>query len=286
MNLTVARLGREAWRATVKDQARLVSSETSRPTRSAPLITLQQLKNLQQRERRLASPGELRRAEALGDLIPASVCEQCDGARYVGHVVSPGALPVAVPCVCMPRAARAAFAGIDARFEGATIETFKALGGKAEARAFAERWDCERSVVLTGAVGRGKTHLGCALLFRALDRFMPARFVGVADFMDELKARFDGDAKEQSQAYFDRILATHVLMLDDLGAEQETDWTRERVGTAIDRRYRSKLPAIVTTNLGHDDIARRYGPRIADRLREYQWISIGGASVRGTAVTA
>lgn len=204
----------------------------------------------------------------------------------MGYRVKPGALAVHAPCSCQPLAARARGAGIDSKFLTATLASFRPLPGKQAALAFAERWDGRRSVVLWGAVnGAGKTHLGTSLLLLNLERGMPARCVSVADFMDGLRARFD-DEREQSQAYFDRVSHEPVLMLDDLGKEQDTPWTRERMSTLIDRRYKTEATTIVTTNLTHRGIAERYGTHLADRLNEWAFVEVGGASMRRAEVPA
>ena len=279
--VTRADLSRDDWLATVRDLVRQqTTSTTSRPTRSEPLMTLERLKRIQERERQSASPAEIERAEALGD-VHSHRCSTCEDARWLGVRMKPGALAVAVPCIdCTTLEERAANAGIEARYRSATVESFRPEAGKERALEFAREWDCRCSVVFTGDVGRGKTHLGCGLLHKAIDRVLPARFVSIAELMDELKARFDDGAKEQSQAYFDRIAQTHVLMLDDLGKEQDTPWTRERVSTLIDRRYKSELPTIVTTNLTHKEIAERYGRHLGDRLYEWSWVPVGGVSMR------
>lgn len=286
---TRAEFSRDDWLAVVKDLARQQTTlTTSRPMPfERPGVEifkdLESLKAYQAVEREAASrhsPGEIERAAALGDLHE-NRCENCDGARWVGVRMSAGATAVAVPCrECTTLEERAANAGIESRYRSATVESFRPEPGKERAVEFAREWDARRSVVFTGDVGRGKTHLGCGLVHKAIDRGLPARFVSIAELMDELKARFDDGAKEQSQAYFDRTIQTHVLMLDDLGKEQDTPWTRERVSTLIDRRYKSELPTIVTTNLTHKDIAERYGRHLGDRLYEWAWVPVEGVSMR------
>ena len=246
---------------------------------------MERLRQIQARNRERATPGELARAQSLGD-VEAVDCAVCDGSRFVGVRMAEGKPAVAVPCECMPLEERAEFAGIDRRYWGATLDTFKTAPGKNAALAFARAWDGAESVVLWGDVGRGKTHLGCGLLLVNLEQSRPARFVSVAQLMDELKARFDDDAKEQSQAYFDRIANQPVLMLDDLGKEQDTPWTRERMSTLLDRRYRGQLTTIITTNLTHAEVAARYGTHLADRLYEWKWVEVGGVSVRKEGVPA
>ena len=275
-NLTVARLGREAWRETVRAQARLTSSETPRPTRSEPLLTVEMLRTIQERQRRFASPTELARAEALGDLREADSCEHCGGARFVGVKAREGEPAVAVPCwECVTLEERAQWAGVPRKFLNADVG---ALSGAA--RVLARDWTGARSLVLRGDVGTGKTYLACALLRRRLERGQAGRFVAVADLMDELKARFGDGAAEQSEAYFERLAGEPFLVLDDVGAEYESAWSAQRVAALIGRRYDAEAPTILTTNLTHRELAQRYGKRLADRLNEWVWAELTGPSLR------
>lgn len=62
-----------------------------------------------------------------------------------------------------------------------------------------------------------------------------------------------------------------LLIIDDLGAERSSEYALENVFSVIDRRYRSRRPLIVTTNLPlpriktETDIEKR---RIYDRILE------------------
>ena len=62
-----------------------------------------------------------------------------------------------------------------------------------------------------------------------------------------------------------------MLVIDDLGAERETDYALEQVYTVIDERYKSEKPLIVTTNLTYEELKNptdiRY-KRIYDRVIE------------------
>lgn len=75
------------------------------------------------------------------------------------------------------------------------------------------------------------------------------------------------------------------LAIDDLGTEPPAVklYGTERLPLAdlLVARYDSRLPTIITTNLGPAGIAERYGERIADRIREMDKIGFEGASFRG-----
>ena len=232
------------------------------------------------RLRATATPGQLRAAELLGDEPPA--CDVCDGARFVRRPAEGVELVGRVlPCrACTTPPERAAMAGIPPRFRGATLGA-PLLASQAEALRPLAAWDGQRSLVLAGEAGTGKTHLACALLRRELERDRAGRFVYFPDYLEEVRTRYADDAREQAQAYTDRIASEPLLVLDDLGAERATDWTLEQVRSLIDRRYRRLLPTIVTTNYATPvALGERIGAAAADRLAEWGWLVLGGPSLR------
>jgi DNA replication protein DnaC len=61
------------------------------------------------------------------------------------------------------------------------------------------------------------------------------------------------------------------LILDDLGAERNSEFALEQVFSVIDSRYRSKKPLIITTNLTLDELKHPTDlahSRIYDRILE------------------
>ena len=59
-----------------------------------------------------------------------------------------------------------------------------------------------------------------------------------------------------------------LLIIDDLGTEQDTEWSRSRIYNIIDNRYRNGLPLIVSTNKSIDQLKNMYHERTIDRLLE------------------
>ena len=55
-----------------------------------------------------------------------------------------------------------------------------------------------------------------------------------------------------------------LLILDDLGAEKDTEWVREQLYRVVNHRYFEKLPMVITTNEGVTGL----DPRIASRIRD------------------
>lgn len=57
-----------------------------------------------------------------------------------------------------------------------------------------------------------------------------------------------------------------LLILDDLGIEEDNRWTRTMTYQIIEKRNASKLPVIITTNISLSELKERYDERTFSRL--------------------
>jgi DNA replication protein DnaC len=121
-------------------------------------------------------------------------------------------------------------------------------------------------VMLYGPVGTGKTHLLKALLIKWADKNFPTRFLTVASVMDSIKASFDQEGRREGVV--DELTHPHILVLDDLGAERSTEWAQEQFLTILEKRLRLGRVVFMTSNLGKEELGKRYDKRILDRLQE------------------
>lgn len=82
----------------------------------------------------------------------------------------------------------------------------------------------------------------------------------------------DPQERQKDRAKYNGLADCYFLAVDDMGTEptRVSDYGNEFLPLVelISRRYDKQLPTIITSNLGGDAIAERYGERIADRLRE------------------
>ncbi|HQQ75746.1 MAG TPA: ATP-binding protein [Thermoanaerobaculia bacterium] len=119
--------------------------------------------------------------------------------------------------------------------------------------------------ILMGPAGTGKTAEACARLVGAsvaADRAV-GLFVSIPELLHRLRAAVGDPAAQDYE--LDLVLAAKHLVLDDLGAEKVTDWTRDRIYLIVNYRESRRLPTIVTTNLNVAGI-RAFDERIASRL--------------------
>lgn len=109
---------------------------------------------------------------------------------------------------------------------------------------FREMMERGKGLIFYGTVGTGKTYLAACIANALIDKGVPCMATSISRLVNTLTGMFDG-----KQEYIDRLNSADLLILDDLGSERDTEFTREMVYNIIDGRYRARLPLIVTTNL-------------------------------------
>lgn len=132
---------------------------------------------------------------------------------------------------------------------------------------YAEHWETamEENVgmLFWGGTGGGKTYAAACIANALIDRGVPAL---ITSFPRILAAGFD-----EREELLKKIKKFPLLVLDDLGAERETEAALETVYAVIDERYKSGKPLIVTTNLPLKEIQEPKDmthKRIYDRILE------------------
>jgi DNA replication protein DnaC len=116
-------------------------------------------------------------------------------------------------------------------------------------------------LAITGAYGCGKTHLAAAIANRRVELGHPALFVVVPDLLDYLRDTFGPGSPYSYGGLFDTVRVAPFLVLDDLGAQSDTSWAREKLFRLFNYRYEARLPTVIT-------LAEEGGvdPRLKSRL--------------------
>lgn len=150
-----------------------------------------------------------------------------------------------------------------------------------QALRVAKEWVCSGTpgLFLCGRVGTGKTHLAVSALLAMRGRRWTGQFVSALELLFECRNSFrSGDGPEE---LMERYSKADVLLLDDLGAEKPSDFSRETLGLIVDRVYRQESCIIVTSNFDFEGLAERIDERTADRLVEMcQAVKLSGSSYR------
>lgn len=154
--------------------------------------------------------------------------------------------------------------------------------------------------IITGVPGSGKTTL-CALAFAGMTRRVDqwdaiAREIvpgweldasGCAFFSARQLARLHQGFSEH-QAAIEALERISLLVLNDLGMESAEDSKmQEKTESLLCERDEQCLRTIITTNLQPEEIAERYGQRVASRFaQEARVISCGALDFRRQAKEA
>lgn len=138
------------------------------------------------------------------------------------------------------------------------------------ARKYVANFDAMRKqgtgLLLCGQVGTGKSFLAACIANELINQGTPCLMTNFSRIISRVSEKFGGDQK-----YLDDLNRFDLLIIDDLGAERDTEFTWEKVMNVIDARYRAGLPLIITTNFGPKDFADRGDirrQRVFSRLKE------------------
>jgi len=139
-------------------------------------------------------------------------------------------------------------------------EAYKALRAFAQAPAEAQGgpygW-----VVLSGAPGCGKSHLLVAAAVELLARGRRPLYAIAPELLRYVRS---GIASGQMDTRIDQARDADVLLLDDLGAEKNTEWSDELFYRVLNERYRLKRPTVIASNLLPTEMPMRLASRMRD----------------------
>ncbi|MDR3289378.1 MAG: ATP-binding protein [Peptococcaceae bacterium] len=136
---------------------------------------------------------------------------------------------------------------------------------------FTDRCTQNRSglgLLFTGPVGSGKTFLAAAIANALTQQGLDVLFLVVPELLDEIKSTYD---KRSETSEFDVIEAARtvqILILDDLGAHNYTEWTINKLYSIINYRLNAQLQTVITTNLSVKQMDECLGDRTTSRIFE------------------
>lgn len=108
-----------------------------------------------------------------------------------------------------------------------------------------------KGIYLTGSFGSGKTYLIAALFNEMAKKNIKSALVYYPEFLRSLKSSFDTNYAEQ----FNYIQKVPLLLFDDIGAENCSNWSRDEVlGPILQYRMENHLPTFFTSNLTLEEL--------------------------------
>jgi DNA replication protein DnaC len=127
-----------------------------------------------------------------------------------------------------------------------------------------ENLDAGRGLWLWGDVGTGKTTLAMLASQAALEAGRSVVIHSLPRLLNLIRNAIETEAG--MVGFLERLTAVDLLHIDDLGAEQSTDWVLEQLYSIINTRYEDERAMIVTTNLTFEELLEQLGERTVSRL--------------------
>src|SRR4051812_48300903 len=218
-------------------------------------------------------------------------CPHCDGSGFLIDEETRRAYP----CECRPRRiarkrAAALTARLPRRFRGVGFEREPVVSieranphqvrdVRAYIRHLGENLDKGRGIWFTGDVGTGKTTLAMLISKAALEADRTVAIYSLPRLLAMLRDTYSDDARYSLSELIDRLCGVDLLHVDDVGAEQTSDWVLEQLYTIVNTRYEDGRALLLTTNLvgtGNGDeeghpaapLRRQIGERTVSRIYE------------------
>jgi DNA replication protein DnaC len=237
----------------------------------------------------------------------SDACERCGGTGFL--ILEREGTSLARVCDCRRRPS----AGLPTLLEGARVpgryakcefDNFDSYGDHAvslaNAKIVARRYTDEyplsdRGLLFMGQPGVGKTHLAVAILRRLLlEKSVGCLFFDVQDLLRQLQATFDRQSGMSQLDLLQPVLATELVVLDDLGGRQYSPWVEETLAHIVTTRYNERRATIVTTNYLDEtrdprtpNLESRIGARVRSRLHEMcQLVPVEAADYRSHVKSA
>jgi DNA replication protein DnaC len=200
--------------------------------------------------------------EVAGDGQAACPYGECDGSTWILDEETNESRP----CRCRDQRIRRAASGgigtgIGRRFLEVSFEREPIVSldravlrqVRAFTRSIADNLEAGRGLWFDGPVGTGKTSLAILVAKAAKDAGRSYAVFPVPRLLAEIKRTFDRDASDSYMGFFRRLCTVDLLVLDDLGAEKQTEWVLEQLYSIVNERWQDRRSIVVTTNVPDPD---------------------------------
>lgn len=165
--------------------------------------------------------------------------------------------------------------GIKKRFQQRTFQNFRCdtperKKNYAAAKEYADNFVYHKEkgdgLYIEGTNGTGKTHLAAAIALQLISEGIPVICKTSSDILGDIKKAFDRKFPPEYEV-LDAYKKVDLLIIDDLGKEQCSDWSMSTLYSILNDRYEDMKPTIVTTNYNADGLVNALTPKGFDNTK-------------------
>lgn len=146
------------------------------------------------------------------------------------------------------------------------VPTTNALAqAKQQITSFIDSFNGEENLLIHGTYGTGKSHLSIATTKKLIDKGYSCLFLSLPKLLTKIRDTYNNDDMTEDKL-LEHIQSVDLLVLDDLGAEQKTEWSIPKLFEVMDSR--AGKSTIYTTNLSSKELKKHMNERNFSRLME------------------
>ena len=131
---------------------------------------------------------------------------------------------------------------------------------------FFDAWEEDLHFFLYGSAGTGKTFYSNCISNELKSKGFTVLSFNISGYMQELKKEF------KEEQLLESIKSVDLVIIDDVGSEVLSDFTKEKMFNLFNTIYLEKKPCIVTTNNNAKELEEHFkingSGKILDRLLE------------------
>lgn len=224
-----------------------------------------------------------------GEVDPGCPLGICEGTGWV--VDEEGD---ATRCECAERqirvsAGRRVGRGIPKRYRGVSfdrqpicdLDPSLLRGVRHYVRELVKNLDNGRGLWIHGDVGTGKTSLAMLVARAAGEVGRSVAVYSVPQLLAELRGSFNPDSDASYDVLYEQLTSVDLLVLDDLGAEKQTEWVLEQLYRLVNERWQDGRAILATSNSPdpHRDVTLATLREQIERLRSARISDLSAAEL-------
>lgn len=146
-------------------------------------------------------------------------------------------------------------------------DNFQRMRPRKDGSNHVEPPEIERNgLFIAGSYGTGKTHLASAIANQLIGTGTACICMTMIDLLDRIRETYSAAAGDADEAcILSQYQDVPLLIIDDIGSEQPTEWGVAKIFAIINARYEGYMPTVITANYNGEELVQRMTPEGGDR---------------------